>query len=178
MLETIHQEETAPEAYPDPPEGLAENAAELDAAMLWQRIEDYTAWRWTPRAVTWIVQGRGEWRPPLAPASVTQAYTWSGSDWSEIELSPAPLGYSLRGGRYKIEATVGADNPAPEAVQEAYRRLAEYLSGRDRGPSGTSNYSATIGSSLSESWQRSPAWIARAMVFSGAADLLRRYRRV
>ena len=34
--------------------------------MVWQRIESYVAYRWTPRAVTWIVEGCGEWYPPLA----------------------------------------------------------------------------------------------------------------
>lgn len=67
-----------------------------------------------------------------------------------------------------------ADAP-PEDVLEAFRRLAEYSTDKDAHPSLTSR-SVEIGS-LRESFERSPAWLARAMQYSGAADLLRPYRR-
>ena len=44
---------------------LSTAAAALDADMIWQRIEAYIAHRWTERDVTWIVEGPGEWHPPL-----------------------------------------------------------------------------------------------------------------
>ncbi len=68
----------------------------------------------------------------------------------------------------------GGDVPA--AVKEAYRRLAEYLADEpDR--SGVSSYSANLGGAIEESYQRNSAWVARAMDLSGAADLLRPYKR-
>ncbi len=64
----------------------------------------------------------------------------------------------------------------PAAVSEAFRRLAEYLAdATDR--AGVSSYSVNMGGAIEESYQRNPAWVARAMELSGAADLLRPYKR-
>jgi hypothetical protein len=67
----------------------------------------------------------------------------------------------------------------PAAVNEAYRRLAEYLASTDDAPAGASDYSAGLGSgAITESFSRAPTWVARALINSGAADLLRPYRRL
>lgn len=164
-METLHQTESAPASYPN-----------VDYPFLWQRIEAYTAQRWTPRNVTWLLRGPGEWIAPLAPAVIVQAYKWTGDDWAEITLAPAPMGYVIPCGRFKIIATVGADNAAPAAVLEAFNRLKNYVTSDEGGLPGASSYSVNIGQ-LTESISRNPAFMARALINSGAADLLRPYRR-
>jgi hypothetical protein len=165
MAETLHQTEATPAAYPN-----------VDYPFLWHRIEAYTARRWTPRNVTWLVRGPGEWVPPLAPAEVVQAYIWTGDDWAEITLATAPRGFDLQDGRFKIDCTVGTDNAAPAAVLEAFDRLSKYVVAEVAGVPGASSYSIDMGQ-LSESITRHPAFMARALDNSGAADLLRPYRR-
>jgi len=77
---------------------------------------------------------------------------------------------------FRVTATVGSDDEPPEAVLEAFRRLAEYLADEpDR--SAASSYSVNMGGAIEESYNRNPAWVARALELSGAADLLRPYRR-
>ena len=95
------------------------------------------------------------------------------------ECTPAASpwgGYDLPGdGPYRITADVGGGD-VPAAVSEAFRRLAEYLTdATDR--AGVSSYSVNMGGAIEESYQRNPAWVARAMELSGAADLLRPYKR-
>jgi hypothetical protein len=179
MAATIKQIEAAPEDYPATPSGLSTAAAALDAAMIWQRIEAYTARRWTERTVTWIVEGCGEWVPPLSPAVVTTVDVWSGADvWETATLTASPLGgYYLRAsGPYRFTATVGDDDAdVPAAVNEAFKRLAEYMAGK-RGKAGASSESISAGS-ISLTHRRSASWMAEAMQNSGAGDLLRPYRR-
>ncbi|MCT8989013.1 hypothetical protein NYR54_01715 [Chelativorans sp. SCAU2101] len=183
MATTIRQTESAPAAYPEAPDGLSEAAQALDPDMIWQRLESYIACRWTERAVIWVVEGCGEWHPPLAPATITKAEIWRDGVWVEVEpaLSPSPYGgYVLPGdGPYRFTATVGGGSPAPEvpaAAEEAFRRLAEYMAA-DKGTAGASSESTSVGP-ISISSRRSPSWIAQAMQNSGAGDLLRPYRRV
>lgn len=78
-------------------------------------------------------------------------------------------------GPYRFTATVGGGD-VPAAVSEAFRRLAEYLAD-DPERSGASSYSVNMGGAIEESFNRNPAWIARALDLSGAADLLRPYKR-
>lgn len=151
------------------------------AAFVWQRLESYVAWRWTPRTVVWIVEGPGAWSPPLAPAVISTIEVWSSADeWETATLSPSPLGgyYLPHTGPWRFTATVGAGVEPPAAVVEAFRRLAVYWddAGREN-ISGARSQTEKIGD-LVEEWSRSPVWIARAMSDSGAADLLRSYRRV
>jgi hypothetical protein len=42
---------------------------------------------------------------------------------------------------------------------------------------GVSSYTVGMGGAVEESYQRNPAWMARAIQNSGAGDLLRPYRR-
>lgn len=183
MAATLKETEAAPAAYPASPAGLSVAAAALAPEPLWQRIEAWVTTRWTPRVVTWLVEGPGDWSPPLTPATITTAEVWTGSAWSAVILQAAPDGVCLVAeGPYRITADVGSAN-APEAVLEAFRRLAEYSSeigdyGPWKGRAGATSNSMNMGGELSHSQARPAGWASRALVNSGAADLLRPYRRV
>ena len=150
--------------------------------MIWQRIEAYTAGRYTLRDVTWLVEGKGHWDFPLKPATLTSAEQWTGEAWESVTLSPGPYGYCLpEMGPYRIVASVGGGN-VPEMVQQAFKRLAEYLAPGQPdnilfGRPGASSHTGKVGE-MEESYERSPAWQAKAMQYSGAADLLRTFRRM
>jgi hypothetical protein len=174
---TIRQNESVPATYPDAPDNLSAAAAALPAAMIWQRIESYTSVRYTSRNVVWIVEGCGEWHPPLSPATVSTVEVWSGADeWETVELSSSPLGgYFLpASGPYRFTGTAGSGD-VPPAVAEAYRRLAEYIAAKPGKPGATSE-SISAGS-ITIAHRRSASWLAQAMQNSGAGDLLRSYRR-
>lgn len=179
MAVTLQQVEAVPAAWPAPPGGLSTAAAALDPAMIWQRIEAYVLHRWTARAVIWIVEGPGDWLAPLTPATITGAELWDGAAWVEVFPTASALGgYALASeGPYRVTATVGGGT-VPAAVQEAFRRMAEYLAGA-RGSTnepGASNSKFRIGDAIDFEVTRNPAWVARAMIYSGAGDLLRPYR--
>ena len=176
MIDLIKQFEAVPDDYPDTPSGLSTAAAALDADMIWARIEDYTAYRFSVREVVWTLTGNGgdQFNPRLTPVVSSVAHFW-GDDWEDVTLANGPLGICLPfDGTYRITAQVGGgDVPAP--VSEAFRRLAEYLAD-DPGTAGASSTSVSIGP-IEESLNRAPTWLARAMQYSGAGDLLRSYRR-
>ncbi|WP_417709771.1 hypothetical protein [Roseibium aggregatum] len=176
MVELIKQVEAIPETYPDVPDGLSTAAAALDSDFLWQRIENYVAHRWTTREVVWTVDGPGDWVPNLTPVSVTSVEVWSDGAWSSVTLNPMPLGgYWLPSAcAYRFTADVGGGD-VPAVVNEAFKRLAEYAAATVEEP-GAASYRYTVGQ-LSVSWRKSPDWIAKGLVQSGAADLLRPYRR-
>jgi hypothetical protein len=175
---TIQQVESAPTTYPNAPDNLSVAAKALDPAMIWQRIETYVAWRWTPRDVMWIVTGRGEWHAPLAPATIATNELWDGAAWGIATPDPSPLGgFLLPGhGPYKFTGTVGAGD-VPAAVNEAFRRLAEYMA-KPTGTAGASTERITVPGVLTTEVVRSQSWMASALQNSGAADLLRQYRKV
>ena len=177
MSVTTKETEAIPASYPASPAGLSTAAAALDADAIWQRIEAYCATRWTEREVVWIVEEEGDWSPPLYPLEITAEEVWSDNAWGEATVYASPYGGYLltTEGPYRFTATVGGGD-VPAAVSEAFRRLAEYLADEpDR--AGVSSYSTNLGGAIEESYQRNPAWIARAMDLSGAADLLRPYKR-
>lgn len=179
MAVTIKSTETTPEAWPDAPEGLSTAAAALTADFIWQRIEAYTAFRATERDVAWIVEGCGEWVPPLTPATITNVEIWQADAWSAVTLSPSPLGgYVLLGdGPYRFTGVAGDDDAdVPADIVESFRRLAEYMATTDEKP-GARSYSETVPDVYTGAVERSPAWMAQALINSGAADLLRNYRR-
>lgn len=183
MATTLRQIEGAPENIPEASyyPTLSTAAKRLDKAMLWQRIETYIAFRYSERAVTWIVEGPGPWSPPLAPAQIETVEVWSSGAWEEVSLEASPLdGYCLSAcGPYRFTATVGGGSPEPEPpeiVMEAFRRLAEYMAARPGTP-GASRESKSIGTALDVSYSRSASFMAHAMQNSGAADLLRSFRR-
>lgn len=183
MAETLKQVETI-ETYPDAPAGLSTKAAELAPVFLWQRIEAYTTHRFTSRSVEWVVEGPGDWTPPLAPATIDLAEIWNGTVWETATPDASPMGgYTLSGeGLYRFTGIVGAGTTVPAAVNEAYRRLAEYSFeiGQDSMATGHPSHTShtnDIGNAISESFSRGATWSARALQLSGAADLLRPYRR-
>lgn len=179
MATTIKQDEAAPDSYPVVAVDLSAAAWALDEEIVWERIESWVAWRWTARGVTWIAEGPGEWAPPLAPATIatTEVWTTAGA-WEAAELTAAPLGgYVLPGaGPYRFSATVGGgEPPLPFAVEEAVRRLAEYMAA-DAGTPGATREQTSAGP-ITLGHSRSASWLAEAMQNSGAGDLLRPYRR-
>lgn len=176
MAVTLYQGE-AQDSFPGAPEGLSDAAAALDSDAIWQRLEAFIAYRWSEREVIWIAEGPGEWAAPLSPiATLTATEHWTGQAYAAADPPAGPLGgLVLEDGIYRITAQVGAA-PVPANAAEAFRRLAEYLAASDEGAPGASSLSVNIGP-LSENIRRNPAHIARAIHNSGAADLLRKYRR-
>ncbi|GEP54176.1 hypothetical protein [Reyranella soli] len=175
---TIRATEAIPASYPAAPSGLSEAAALVAPALIWQRIEAYTAMRYSLRAVEWIVEGCGEWVPPLRPTTITTVEQWTGTAWQAVTLQASPLGgYTLPGdGPYRFTGTAGVNgSEIPAAVSEAYKRLAEYtaltLNVGDVG-----KRSESFPDVVAREYG-SPSWRARALQDSGAADLLRAYRR-
>jgi hypothetical protein len=174
---TISAIEGTPEAWPDAPDGLSTDAAALDPALIWQRLESYIANRYSERTVEWIAEGCGEWRPTLKPATIATVEIWRGESWEVTTLGTSPLGgYMLPGvGPYRFTGTAGEDDAdVPPIVLEAFRRLAEYTAGIEFEHLGVRS------ESVPDVWQgeyASPSWRARALQDSGAADLLRTYRR-
>lgn len=175
MAVTIRQTESVPEDYPPSPEGLSAEAEAIDPAVIWQRIEAYTALRFATRDVVWIVEGNGEWYPPLNPATVATTEVWSDDAWQTVELRPTALGgYCLPGcGPYRITGTAGDDDAeVPALIMEVYRRFAEYLAALAAKPGLRSENIPGIWSGEYDNRAR-----ARALQDSGAADVLRNYRR-
>ncbi|WP_375229898.1 hypothetical protein [Roseobacter sp. S98] len=184
MVDLLQEDEATPASYPTVPSGLSEKAAGLDAGAIWARIESYTAHRFTERQVIWIIEGfEGQgWKPPLKPILSHTAEKWEDGAWMVDNLRDGPLGLFLTScGHFRITAQVGGgDLPAP--VSEAYRRLAEYSveiakDGMMSGHASHHAHSVNIGGEIQESYDRSRMWAARALELSGAADLLRPYRR-
>ncbi|HEY8066246.1 MAG TPA: hypothetical protein VIF40_16200 [Methylosinus sp.] len=173
---TIKQDEAFPASYPPRPTGLSSAASALDAAMIWQRIEAYIAYRYAARAVIWTVEGCGEWRPPLAPTTVSVTEVWSqGGVWEATILDAAPLGgFCLSAtGPYRFTASVGGGD-MPAAVAEAYRRLAEYfaIARQNANPGVRQEHVDGVMMNLFDATA-----LAKAMQNSGAGDLLRSFRR-
>ncbi|MGV8987598.1 MAG: hypothetical protein ACOH2H_15100 [Cypionkella sp.] len=177
MTATLQQIEGTPASWPDVPAGLSTQAAALNPGVVWGRIEAYVSTRYSSRTVAWVVEGPGDWAPLLEPATVSAVEAWTGTAWTAVTLNPSPFGgYNLPGeGPYRFTGTVGGGS-VPAMVSEAYRRLAEYIGAADDVPPGVTSYSTAV-SVITENLDRSVNWLARAMINSGAADMLRPYRR-
>lgn len=178
MVELLKEIEDLPATYPEL-QDMQNNlwmGNGLTGDTIWQRIEAYTAHRWTPRGVIWLVEGPGEWTPRLTPATITLTERWGAAAWQPVDLRPAPLGgFDLDAhGPYRITATVGGGD-VPQAVHQAFRRLGEYMAAAQdtAGAAKVDRQEGELGITI----ERNPAWLARAMQYSGAADLLRPYRR-
>ena len=174
MATTLKEDEASPESYPAAPAGLSAKAAELDSAFVWHRLESFIRLRFTERAVAWVVEGPGDWSPPLSPATVSATEVWNGGAWEAATLSPSPLGgYELAGGGpYRFTASVGG-GPVTATASEAYKRLAEYFAATMAAPGIRQNSTDGL-----ETIEYDASATARAMERSGAGDLLRPYRRV
>ncbi len=179
MTYIIRHTEGTPTNYPIIT-GLSEAADALNKGALWRRIEHHVAYRWAERNVMWWVEGIGEFIPPLGPALVNSISIWNGTGWEGASLDETPLGYDLNYSTYLFDTTVGTDYLAgvPDDVAESYRRLAEYLAVEDTLPPGVTEYTLDVGGDVRETTRRSASHTAKALVNSGAADLLRPYRRI
>ncbi|WP_319826068.1 hypothetical protein [Thalassovita sp.] len=184
MAVTWTEAEALPASYPAV-SGLSAAAAALNEDALWQRIESYCRVRWTPREVVWTIEGDGDWNVPLWPATLNTVEVWENFAWVECSPYPSPSpwgGYEFLGeGPYRVTADVGGGD-VPAAVTEAFRRLAEYSAdlGENSMMSGHpahKSHAVQLGESVQESFARDSTWAARALQLSGAADLLRPYRR-
>ena len=167
--------EEGPASVPDL--SLTDPAQAALEGAVWGRLEQYLAHRWTPRTVTWIVEGPGDWTPDLAPVvEITAVEAWQPFAWETTALDPSPLGgFILPGeGPYRVTATVGGGD-LPAAVQAAAERLVAYLAS-DPGKPGAAREAVDLGE-LRHEIERNPAFMARALQNSGAADLLRPWRR-
>lgn len=168
MAVTIEIEEAAPASYP-----LIDDNAQPVA---WSRIEAWINTRWPAREVVFFVQDDGTWIPPLKPFVATSYERWKSGEWETFTPEPSPLGVVVQGAdEYRVIGTAGDDTDPPEIVIEAVRRLAAYLDETDKYP-GSSKSGYNVGP-VSIDVERSPSWMAKAMAYSGAADLLRAYRR-
>ena len=170
MIRAIRQEEALPASYPAV-EGVPAGAL----AATWQRIEHYTAHRFAPRQVVWRLDtDAGEWHPPLGPVVLISAQQPGGDPFTP-EAGPMG-GYMLPEGHVTVTATVGA-GPVPGAVSEAVRRLNIYLAVSDgMMVDGMLNIPRSTDERPPLEWRDVPAGMA--LIKSGAADLLRAYRRV
>ena len=171
---TIKQDEALPESYPTLSPAVPDE--------VWQRIESYIAWRYTPRTVVWTVEGCGEWTPPLTPATITKVEVWSdgANAWEDITATApdaSPLGgyWLAASGPYRFTATVGSDATVPALVAKAAQRLSTYFAAKPGTPGARSE--RIEAGSISIQRTRSESWMAAAIQNSGAADLLRGYRR-
>lgn len=176
MATTIKQTEGEPAAWPAPPSGLSTEAAAIDPAIIWARIESYIAYRFSERSIEWVAEGAGYWLPPLSPATISTFELWSNDAWEVVAAPPgSPLGgYVLREcGPYRFTGVVGA-GPAPAIVLEAYRRLAEFIAAvaTNAMPGVREDRTEGLGSTVFDAGAT-----AKAMERSGAADLLRAFRR-
>ncbi|RNI20615.1 hypothetical protein [Paracoccus pantotrophus] len=160
--EILEITEARPDSYP-----VAEGVPEW----IWQRIEAYCSQRWTPRTAMWVVCGDGCFRPTLTPAVITKVeeYERGTMVWQERPITNEARDVPLT----RFTATVGADNPVPAVVIEAAKLLAEYIAD-------TANRAGlrSMGSGeLQLTYTRDRRAMAQAIQLSGAADLLRPYRR-
>jgi hypothetical protein len=163
----VRQTEALPASYP------AVTGVTGDAlAVAWQRVEHYIAHRFTPREVVWAVVSDGcEWFPPLGPVAAIMVET---SELAAYEPDAGETGgYVLPDGNVTVTATIGAE-PAPAAVLEAVRRLATYQAEASPLPAGVTRLSS---GSLDIAVRAEMVHPAQAIINSGAADLLRAYRR-
>lgn len=176
-VEIVTQHESEPASWPEVT-GLSEQAGAIDPAPVWARIEAWTAVRFAPRSVVWTLEGSGRWVPPLSPVEIDLAELWGSTGWEPAEIRTAPYGFDLAPGTWRISATVGGGD-LPPAVAEAFRRLAEYVAAPQPmgARPGVTLATMNVGGELTVTHRRSAEWLARALFYSGAGDLLRPYRR-
>lgn len=190
----LSEEEAIPAQYPDlaMPDLERFGWTSDNAAAVWKRIEAYCKTRWTSRDVTWIFSGcvGDELSLPLGPVNSITSELWQNEAWIAQDLAPSPLGYQIPcDGTYRLTANVGGGDVPADAMSAA-KRLAGYLVDIAPGldphtglPVGRTPWANQINVAHSGehagsySIQRQNNWLARALQASGAADLLRPYRR-
>ena len=180
MPSTMSVHEGSPASWPYIfPELDADWQVYSDSA--WARIESYIAFRWPVRSCVFIVEGPGKWIAPLQPFRATITEVWLDQDWVPMTLAPNALGgFVLDGvGPYRIIGELGSGVEPPPIIRKAVLRLAEYF--KAVGEMGVEDRAAnavtmSVGA-LGIERQRSTTWVAKALQQSGAADLLRPFRR-
>lgn len=174
--------EGEPTAYPDRPTGLSSVAAEIAPAVIWGRLESWISTRWSERAVSFTVEGEGCWSSPIGPFALTDAREWDAASESYVPttLAKSPTGFRLEANVYQIEGTAGFTTTPPDRVLEAYRRYAEFCAEAIRDPKrvGTSAHTLDLDGAISRSTSQPSSWLTRGLHLSGAADLLRPWRRL
>lgn len=197
MATTLQIIEGEPAAYPQvtQPVPAADSDLERIAVTAWQRVEAYIAHRWGSRTVQYIVEGPGDWHPRLSPTTIETLEVWCDGAWEAVELDSTPFGgYELNCGTYRFTGTAGSENDPPRVVRSAVFQLIEYLLAVDATPPGErlfKNYTVEKQSSDPLESMHAPGpdqgvvferhnaqWIPRALQYSGAADVLRPYRRL
>ena len=151
-----------------------------DSTPAWQRIESWIAWRWGERPCSFIVEGGcGSWRAPLVPFVVDTVEAWSGEAWAPVTLAPAALGGFELGSApfYRFAGTLGSSEDPPAAVREAVERLMRYFASIHAPQAIGASHVEERNGEESYTLDRSPTWAARAIINSGAGDLLRPWRR-
>lgn len=58
MTDLLQEIEATPASYPVGYASLSPEAAQIDPAIMWERIETYTRTRYTAREVAWTIEGR------------------------------------------------------------------------------------------------------------------------
>jgi len=156
----IESETEISTTYPDAPN---------DDPVIWDRLEAFCNFRWSETVMEFVVNPPCEiqWQPPYEPFTVDLV--------NGEAATPDDFGAVTLREKSKVRATIGGATPSA-TVLKAYERLADYMAATDDAPGGTSRYSVTIGD-LSESWSRHPDYMARAIHNSGAADLLRKFKK-
>lgn len=198
MADLLKEVEAIPENYPEATLGASDLGAMVDRGVIWERIESYIRTRYSERTVTWVFEARAgeDWAPPLSPVVSYSSDKWEAGAWVAIGIAEGPVGYCIPSdGTFRVTAQVGA-GPVPHGVSEAFDRLAKYVSAIQRTP-GDRLAMRTV--SLNPNTDRPSMvppsqeavrvaevdgsvdylsnWPARALQLSGAADLLRPYRR-
>ena len=180
MAATLKQTEGLPGSRPTPHRLATSDSAPADALRrvehTWQRIEHFIAYRWGQRDVEWIVEGGGDWQPPLAPATISEVSEWTGEVWNAIDPKPSPLGgLCFDVGTFRVLATVGSDREPPAAIAEAIVRITAFAAAHLEN-AGFESRAMEVGEEREQYELRGDA-MARAFQLSGAADLLRPWRR-
>ena len=155
-------------------------ASEGEAAFVQERIESYIKHRWGAREFEAIIEGPGEWVPPLVPVNVTGVEVWIAETWTTYEAVRTPLGYIFDDATYRVTGTAGNDEAVPPTVAEAARRLHAYYvdaEATQRSHKGELNREKKVGR-LEVNGEISPNFVAKALIYSGAADLLRPFRKL
>lgn len=182
-VDIVRFEESEPQELPSWPgfDEFEDPTTIEPVAHIWRRLESYVAYRWTVRQCVWTVQGPGNWLAHLRPVSNITVDRWDDTlkVWETAVTEQNALGFYLpRSCVYRITADVGENaGDVPPGVIAAYDRLAKYVTEAEESnvPPGASSYTDKL-DALEESIDRNPAFLARALQYSGAGDLLRGYR--
>ncbi|SLN10775.1 hypothetical protein PSJ8397_00042 [Pseudooctadecabacter jejudonensis] len=179
----IEQEEISTAVYPDAPDGLSDAAAALSKEIVWDRLEQFTNYKIGQRSIQFrVCSNRGQpwWIPAERPFEITGILIADTTldDYVATPVRPRADGaVNLEGKAALVTATVGLAT-APPLFLEAYKRLAEYFAASQIGPEGVTRYSLSVGPDITEGYSKQATHTAKAMVNSGAADLLRKYRKL